>query len=290
MPLSVVDLYRDVLPQTNCGDCGYPTCLAFAGMVVSDQYPLANCPHLSAETVENCNRELQAQYAAGQWTKRNLAEDALKWAQERSASMALTDLPDRIGGTLVDTDGRSGLKLPYFTSHVLIQPDDIVRLDGVALTRWEKVLIYNHLAQGGRRPPTGIWRGFEEFPNTVSKVKTMAAQVEAPLVDRFHGHVGALRTAAAEIGGTDITGHDNAADAAFFFRPLPRVPVTLLFWDADAAEGFGATAKLLFDETATEHLDIESIVFLSERLRQMLCEPIRNPASGCPDTGKQGGA
>jgi hypothetical protein len=28
--------------------------------------------------------------------------------------------------------------------------------------------------------------------------------------------------------------------------------------------------KLLFDETITEHLDIESIIFLSERLRQLL--------------------
>jgi hypothetical protein len=50
------------------------------------------------------------------------------------------------------------------------------------------------------------------------------------------------------------------------------VPVTLLFWDEDPVDGFGATAKLLFDETVTEHLDIESIVFLSERLRQMLCD------------------
>jgi len=28
----------------------------------------------------------------------------------------------------------------------------------------------------------------------------------------------------------------------------------------------------MFDETILEHLDIESIVFLSERIRQMLCE------------------
>jgi CO dehydrogenase/acetyl-CoA synthase gamma subunit (corrinoid Fe-S protein) len=27
MALSVVDLYRDILPQTNCGDCRYPTCM-----------------------------------------------------------------------------------------------------------------------------------------------------------------------------------------------------------------------------------------------------------------------
>ena len=73
MALSVVDLYRDVLPKTNCGDCGFPTCLAFAGMVVSDQHPLENCPHLSRETVDECNRELDDQYAAGKWTKRDLA-------------------------------------------------------------------------------------------------------------------------------------------------------------------------------------------------------------------------
>ena len=146
------------------------------------------------------------------------------------------------------------------------------RTDGAELTRWEKVFLYNHMAQGGHRLPTGTWKGFEEFPNTVSKVKTMAGQVEAPLVDRFHGQLAALHAAATALGGRDVTGKDNGADAAFFFQPLPRVPVTLLFWDEDLFDGFGATAKLLFDETVTEHLDIESIVFLSERLRQLLCD------------------
>ena len=45
----------------------------------------------------------------------------------------------------------------------------------------------------------------------------------------------------------------------------------LLFWDEDRSDGFDAEVKLLFDETITEHLDIESIIFLSERLRQLLC-------------------
>jgi hypothetical protein len=277
MALSVVDLYRDILPKTNCRDCGYATCLAFAGMVVSEKHPLDGCPHLPPDLVKRCNAELEAQYADGKWTKRDLAEDALVWARERSASMALADLPDRIGGVLVDHDGRPALKLPYFNTHVIICPEAIVRVDGVELTRWEMVFIYNHLAQGGRRPPTGTWKGFEEFPNTVSKVKTMAGQVEAPLVERFSGQMGSLVDTAIGIGGRDVTGRDNAADAAFCFRPLPRVPVLLLFWDADPADGFGATAKLLFDETVTDHLDIESMVFLSERLRQLLCEAADEP-------------
>ena len=272
MALSVVDLYRDVLPRTNCGDCGFPTCIAFAGMVVAEKHPLDGCPHLDPEVVARCNRELGAQYAAGKWIKRDLAQDALVWARERSASMNLADLPDRIGGVLVDHDEGRALKLPYFEGHVLIRPDDVRRSDGSDLSRWEKVFIYNHLAQGGTRMPSGTWKGFEAFPNTVSKVKTMAGQVETPLVDRFQGRLEALMASALSIGGEDVTGGNSSADAAFYFRPLPRVPVMLLFWDEDRVDGFGATAKLLFDETVTDHLDIESIVFLGERLRQMLCD------------------
>jgi hypothetical protein len=95
--------------------------------------------------------------------------------------------------------------------------------------------------------------------------------VETPLVERFQSRLEALTVSALDIGGQAIMGEDKSADAAFLFRPLPRVPIMLLFWDDDPADGFGAAAKLLFDETVTDHLDIESIVFLSERLRQMLC-------------------
>jgi len=44
--------------------------------------------------------------------------------------------------------------------------------------------------------------------------------------------------------------------------------VTLLFWDED--KGFEADIKLLFNETIIQHLDIESIMFLSEHLCRML--------------------
>lgn len=272
MALSVVDLYRDVLPKTNCGDCGFPTCMAFASMVVSEKLPLAGCPHLAPEVVARCTRELEAQYAAGKWTRRDMAQDALQWAMARCASMDLADLADRIGGTLTEADGKLILKLAYFSGNVMIGPDDITLADSAALTRWEKVFLYNHMAQGGIRTPTGTWKGFEEFPDTIAKVKTMAVQVEAPLALRFRGRPALLNASALRIGGIAVRSDDNSADAAFLFQVLPRVPVMLLFWDEDSADGFAAIAKLLFDETVTEHLDIESIVFMSERLRQMLCD------------------
>jgi hypothetical protein len=272
MPLSVVDLYTQVLPRTNCRDCGHPTCLAFASMVVSEQLPLAGCPHLSAETLSRYQPILDAQYAQGKWTKRDLAADALQWARERSAGMRLEDLPARIGGRLVRTaDGQPALELPYFTDTVLIRPDGIQKKDGTPLNRWEQVFIYNHLAQGGSALPAEDWRGLEQIPNTVSKIKSMQRHVETPLVARFRGHLAAFGRAARALGAKEVTGRVGSADAAFRFQPLPRIPLLLLFWEEAPADGLAAGVKLLFDATITEHLDIESILFLSERLRQLLC-------------------
>ena len=272
MPLSVVDLYRDVLPKTNCGDCGFPTCLAFAGMVVSEMHPLANCPHLEPDSLEKYQSELQAQYASGQWLKRDTAQDALEWAKERAASMKIEDLPDRIGGKLIRKDNEYALKLPYFTDSIIITNNRIAKSDGSDLTRWEQVFIYNHMAQGGTRLPAGQWKGFQELPNTVSKIISMNKYVATPLIERFKGQPNQLLAAAEQIGGLDQTAATDSADLSLLFKPLPRIPITLLFWDEDQDEGFEAQAKLLFDETVTEHLDIESIVFLSERLRELLCE------------------
>ncbi len=270
MALSVVDLYARVLPRTNCGDCGYPTCLAFASMVVSKKLALKGCPHLSADTLARCQPELDAQHAAGRWTQRDLAADALAWAKERAASMELADLPGRIGGMLIEVGGTSVLALPYFDTLIHIGRDGIRTADGEDLGRWEQVFVFNHLAQGGSRLPTGRWKALQEIPNTVSKIKSMRAHVEAPLIERFAGRRADLAAAALGIGGVDATAESESADLAFRFQALPRVPLLLLFWDADRDSGLEAEVKLSFDETITEHLDIESILFLSEHLAKRL--------------------
>ena len=274
MPLSVVDLYKDILPKTNCGDCGFPACLAFASIVVSEKLPLGNCPHIEASVIENCQKELDEQYASGKWLKRDMAQDALEWAKQRSASVKIEELPDRIGGKLFKKDGNFALELPYFTDAIVITNHGMLKKGGSDLTRWEQVFIYNHMAQGGSKLPSGKWKGLVEFPNTVSKIKSMVEHVEAPLIERFTGKPDELLAAAKQLGGLDMTETIKSADLAVLFRPLPRIPVMLMFWDEDKIDGFEAEIKLLFDETITEHLDIESIMFLSERLRQLLCETV----------------
>ena len=47
MALSGLEIYKH-LPRTNCKDCGFPTCLAFAMKMATKQVSLDKCPHVTA--------------------------------------------------------------------------------------------------------------------------------------------------------------------------------------------------------------------------------------------------
>jgi len=49
MPLTGLEVYK-LLPQTNCKECGFPTCLAFAMKLAAKQAELKGCPYVSEES------------------------------------------------------------------------------------------------------------------------------------------------------------------------------------------------------------------------------------------------
>ena len=48
MALSGLEIYK-LLPKTNCKECGFPTCLAFAMQIAAKKVELGKCPHVSEE-------------------------------------------------------------------------------------------------------------------------------------------------------------------------------------------------------------------------------------------------
>ena len=49
MALTGIQIYK-LLPQTNCKECGFPTCLAFAMKLAAKQVELSACPYVTAES------------------------------------------------------------------------------------------------------------------------------------------------------------------------------------------------------------------------------------------------
>lgn len=51
MPLTGIEIFK-LLPKTNCGECGVPTCLAFAMSLAAGKAELVACPYISEEAKE----------------------------------------------------------------------------------------------------------------------------------------------------------------------------------------------------------------------------------------------
>ncbi|MBM3123304.1 MAG: acetyl-CoA decarbonylase/synthase complex subunit gamma, partial [Chloroflexi bacterium] len=49
MALTGLEIYK-LLPQTNCKECSFPTCLAFAMKLAAKQAELRACPYVSEES------------------------------------------------------------------------------------------------------------------------------------------------------------------------------------------------------------------------------------------------
>ena len=188
-----------------------------------------------------------------------MAEDALVWAREKVASMAVPDLKERAAAGFTVTTRISSCGCHIFRSasgEAVFESKN-----GEPLTRWEQVFIYNHMAQGGRAHPTGNWKALQELPNTVSKIKSMRAHVEGS------GSAEKRRTSRCSWGARTRAGKIP--------RRMPHGS-SGRFPEYRSCCSSGTGRKNLTprsnSETITEHLDIESILFLSERLTQLLCE------------------
>ena len=65
---TVIDIYQ-LLPRTNCKQCGYPTCLAFAAELRTDPGLLAKCPPLMQSEYSSNREKVEALFSPGEVTQ-----------------------------------------------------------------------------------------------------------------------------------------------------------------------------------------------------------------------------
>ena len=266
MPLTVMELLK-TLPRTNCGDCGQATCLAFATQVIKEGEELSRCPHLT-ETTQALAGDIASQQAAGAGRRRESIAIALEALQEKVAPLNFAALADGVGAKFGEDNGRVYVAMNYFGHRLRVFKDEVRYPEGVEANPWDAILLYNYLASQGRSAATGQWITYQSLPNSVSKTKTLK-RLEGELAAHFAGKQKDLEAASARLGGEPIKAAEDA-DLQRVFRPLPKVPVLLLFWEADPEEDFPAQVHFLFDGNVSDYLDLESLLFLVEQLADRL--------------------
>ncbi len=247
------------LPRTNCGDCGYPSCLAFAMALLSGATTPAKCPHGDPQALNELVPE------------KPLPEEDYAWrileeVKEKAKALNWDELPSRTGGRL----SQDGLRLPFLDGEVIISADKALRLDGLELDPRDQILLYNYLLMAKAQDPLEVFVGLESFPHSISKVQTLRRYAEERCAEAFSGRLKALKQALSRLRVSFPK--DCPADLCAVVWVLPKLPLRLHFFEAEPEEGLSAEVKILYPQNALSFLDIESLVFCAERLVERLLE------------------
>ena len=130
------------------------------------------------------------------------------------------------------------------------------------------VVLCKYLLMAPVSPPEpGLLKTFKDFADAAPLIHYFTNSVEGQIARRFSGHVDGLKAACSETGGERYP-NDWAYQVKYRFSGLPRIPVILLFNDAE--EGFGAQCTLLFRSSVCNFLDMESLAILGGLLANHL--------------------
>ncbi len=265
--LTPLDLYR-LTPKSNCGACGFLTCLAFSTQVVTGQGQLASCPYLDEETLSFVRPRLAEQHRNGIGVRREGFDKALEYLRGEMQRCRLETVAASLGARYAEIDGVPGLELDYLGRAIRVSAEAVVDAGGAEVDPWEKIFIYNYIL-GGAVEPSGKWVGMESFPNSISKIKSLRGHCEERLAQAFAGKLGELAHVVTA-WGREVTAEVERTDFAAEFQIFPKLALRVLWWDADPAEGFASQVKFLFDSRALETLDLESLLFACEQLTERL--------------------
>jgi len=167
----------------------------------------------------------------------------------------------------LDTDGRS-VTIPFFNTPYRVTRETVSTPEGKPAAFGVGVVLCNYLIQSPREAPVDDeWCSYKDFKNAAPLVGTFANTVERPIASDFSGRLPDLEKAGRILGGIapSIT---LPHDLNLVIQALPRVPLLLLFNDAD--DEFPADCKVLFEKRAENYLDMECLAILGMLLAEYL--------------------
>ena len=159
-------------------------------------------------------------------------------------------------------------QIPFFNRRYRILSDRIIDEKGGAAKHSTSVILCKYLLLCPDTPADDkrlvTYKDFKDAAPYAGGFKNTAGR---PIARHFEGKVDKLEQQCLALGGQPFD-TDVACQSAFQFRALPRVPVFLLFNDAD--DDFPAQCTLLFQINAASYLDMECLAMIGSTLAAWL--------------------
>lgn len=183
---------------------------------------------------------------------RRSLEPKIREARDALRDVPLAELARRSGGRVAE--GR--LKLAFLGATYTLDPGELRfrRPDGSPAHEEEQAMLFDYLRNADGAPPAGRWVGFRELRHGAFYFRAFQGYTGDELVRRLDAP--GFKRAAERAGGRPIP----LGDLGYEFRPLPLIPVAVVWWEGD--EDLPPRASVLFDTHADRYLPTEGLAIL----------------------------
>lgn len=163
-----------------------------------------------------------------------------------------------------------GIVVPLFKKPYRVSAEGVTAPDGHRPALYISIILFKYLYMCPDICPSNRqWASFKDLKDSGPLTTYFANDIERPIAVHFSGKKEDLKTASQKLEAypADL---ESAYDLAFCFDALPKVPVLVLFNDAD--DEFPPACSLLFEACAEKYLDPECLSmiagYLVERLKR----------------------
>lgn len=244
------------LVKTNCGQCGVPSCLAFASAVLQGQKKLAACPYLASEVVAQLDGRLVR--------RRSLEDDhqqVISQLCQEVAGLDFSFVAPRIGARLVE----GNLAINCLGKDFFITPSGEMVSD-CHLNHWLYVPLLHYVLFCQGKEPQGEWLSYGSLPGAAEWSQYFSHRCEEALGQLADAHR-ELVFELLHLFGAKPVALAGGADHCLLILPLPKVPFLINYWEQE--EGFPAKLNILLDRSAGENINAQSINLLARGIIEM---------------------
>ncbi len=210
-----------LLDNSNCGECGEKTCMAFAAAVFKGQRRLADCPKLDPETIDRFQGQAQPEPQAD---KEN-GEDIIKELKKAVAGIDLEEAARRTGGRVAN----NRLTIKILGKNFSVDTEGNL-FSEIHINHWVAGPFLDYVLHTKGRAVTGKWLSFRELKEEGrERYPLFQKRCEEPIKRVADAYPDLFKDMVETFGGTRVD-ESYEADIAVVMYPLPRVPIMICYW------------------------------------------------------------
>ncbi len=246
-----LELYK-LLPQSNCGQCYLPSCLAFSAAVIKGTKQPSACPFLDKKVLAKFSDEVETRepYAI----KR---EEELTLLKKKVAITNLSEKADRLGGKIVTE--RLSLKClgkDFWVDKKGNVTSECHTHNGLTIP----LLTYILYSEKSVAPQDhGEWISFRKLKKGAAMAPLFQQRCENSLKRISDTHPDLFEDLVSIFSAKKSENH-FASDISLILYPLPKIPIMICYWQPE--DNMDSMLRIFFDSRAENFLEAESIYSL----------------------------